>query len=71
MSGLLVAMRQQLKLAKEASTALVEMGQAINANATREETTILLQGTLLQEAHVYGSPNENFLGKPYRPLLNV
>lgn len=52
MEGLLFAMRHQLKLAKDASTALVELGQAIHTNATHEEAAMLLQGTLLQEAHV-------------------
>ena len=52
MEGVIFAMRHQLKLAKEASTTLVELGQAIHANATREEIAILLQGTLSQEAHV-------------------
>ncbi|THH11230.1 hypothetical protein EW146_g8121, partial [Bondarzewia mesenterica] len=50
--GLLHAMRQQLKLSKEASSALIELGQAIYPNATREETSLLLRGTLSQEAHV-------------------
>lgn len=52
MEGLLFAMRHQLKLAKDASSALVELGQAIHTNATHEEAAMLLQGTLLQEAHV-------------------
>ncbi|KAF7309756.1 TOG domain-containing protein [Mycena indigotica] len=50
--ALLAALRQQLKLAKEASSALVELGEAAHANASRDEIQILLQGTLAQEAHV-------------------
>ncbi|KAI0316101.1 ARM repeat-containing protein [Amylostereum chailletii] len=50
--GLLHAMRHQLKLSKEASSALINLGQTIYPTATSEETTILLNSTLVQEAHV-------------------
>lgn len=50
--GLLHAMRHQLKLSKEASSTLIELSQAIYPNATKDETALLLRGTLSQEAHV-------------------
>ncbi|KAA1470496.1 ARM repeat-containing protein [Dentipellis sp. KUC8613] len=52
MEAILHAMRHQLKLSKDASSALIDMGEAIYPNATSVETDILLHGTLLQEAHV-------------------
>ncbi|KAF7308577.1 TOG domain-containing protein [Mycena chlorophos] len=52
---LLTATRQQLKLAKEASSALVDLGAAAHANASRDEINILLRGTLTQEGHVRNS----------------
>ena len=44
-------MRTQPKLSKESSSALIDIGQAISRNATSEETTLLLDSTLVQEAH--------------------
>ena len=52
MNGLLHVIRNQPKLAKEASSALVELGQAIHSNATREEIDVLLEGSLSQEVYV-------------------
>lgn len=52
LEGLLHALRYQLKLTKEASSTLIDVGQAIFPNVTSEETTMLLQSTLYQEAHV-------------------
>ncbi|KAI0060576.1 ARM repeat-containing protein [Artomyces pyxidatus] len=49
--GLLHAMRTQPKLSKEASSALIDLGQAIYQNATKEEIDVLLDSTLVQEAH--------------------
>lgn len=49
--GLLHAMRTQPKLSKESSSALIELGQAISGNATSEETALLLESTLVQEAY--------------------
>lgn len=49
--GLLHAMRTQPKLSKGSSSALIEIGQAISGNATGEETALLLESTLVQEAH--------------------
>ncbi|KAJ1305968.1 hypothetical protein OPQ81_010683 [Rhizoctonia solani] len=40
------------KIAKNAVSALVDLGQSISANATEEETNVLLRGTLAQEAYV-------------------
>jgi hypothetical protein len=50
--GLLHAMRHQLKLSKEASSALIDLGQTMSESATKNETDILLASTLFQEAHV-------------------
>lgn len=44
-------MRTQPKLSKESSSALIDLGQAISQNATNEETILLLDSTLVQEAY--------------------
>jgi hypothetical protein len=49
--GLLHAMRTQPKLSKESSSALIDLGEAISGNATSEETTLLIESTLVQEAY--------------------
>ncbi|KAI0035599.1 ARM repeat-containing protein [Vararia minispora EC-137] len=49
--GLVHALRHQLKLSKEASSVLIELGQTISASATKEEVDILLASMLFQEAH--------------------
>ena len=49
--GLLHAMRTQPKLSKESSSTLIDLGQAIFGNATSEETTLLIDSTLVQEAY--------------------
>jgi hypothetical protein len=51
MESLIHVIRQQPRLAKEASSALVDIGQAIHANVTPEETSVLLRGTLVQEVY--------------------
>jgi len=52
MESLIHVIRQQPRLAKDASFALVDIGQAIHANATPEENSVLLRGTLMQEVYV-------------------
>ncbi|OBZ65072.1 Translational activator GCN1 [Grifola frondosa] len=52
---LLHVIRQQPKLAKEASSALIDLGQAVQSNATREETAVSLRGTLFQEVYARNS----------------
>ncbi|KAK0468862.1 armadillo-type protein [Armillaria novae-zelandiae] len=47
--------RQQPKLSKEASSALIDLSEAIYRTASKSEVDILLQGTLLQEAYVRNS----------------
>jgi len=44
-------MRTQPKLSKESSSALIDLGEAISGNATSEESTLLLESTLVQEAY--------------------
>ena len=51
MESLIHIIRQQPRLAKDASFALVDVGQAIHANATPEEDSVLLRGTLMQEVY--------------------
>ena len=46
------SIRHQPKLAKDASSALIDIGQALQGNATREEVSELLRGTLYQEVYV-------------------
>ncbi|KAH9925947.1 ARM repeat-containing protein [Epithele typhae] len=48
---LIHAIRYQPKLAKDASSALLDIGQAMQANATREEVGVLVRGTLYQEVY--------------------
>ena len=52
MRGLLLVIKQQPKLAKEASSALVDIGQAIQSTVTSEELNVLIRGTLQQEVYV-------------------
>ncbi|KAK0212097.1 armadillo-type protein [Desarmillaria ectypa] len=47
--------RQQPKLSKEASSALIDLSEAIYRTASKSEVDILLRGTLLQEAYVRNS----------------
>lgn len=53
--NLLHIVRQQPKLSKDASSALVDLGEAIQANASQEELSVLLRGTLMQEVYVRNS----------------
>lgn len=55
MEVLLHIIRQQPKLTKEASSALVDLGEAIHSTATREEIDTLVKGTLHQEVYVRNS----------------
>jgi hypothetical protein len=55
MENLIHIIRQQPKLAKDASSALVDLGEALHATATREEINVLLRAILLQEAYVRNS----------------
>ncbi|THH23082.1 hypothetical protein EUX98_g8100 [Antrodiella citrinella] len=55
LSLLIHVIRSQSKLSKDASSALIDIGQAIHETATSEEITILLHGTLSQEVYVRSS----------------
>jgi hypothetical protein len=48
---LLLVVRRQPNLRKEASSILVNVGEAICATSTRSEIDTLLRGTLLQEVY--------------------
>ncbi|GJE94641.1 ARM repeat-containing protein [Phanerochaete sordida] len=52
MENLLFVIRQQPKLAKDASSALIDIGQAVQATVKPEELTVLLRGILIQEVYV-------------------
>jgi hypothetical protein len=52
---LLHVVRQQPKLSKEASSTLIDLGEAIYTTATREELDVLIRSTLLQEVYVRNS----------------
>ncbi|KAI0077211.1 ARM repeat-containing protein [Panus rudis PR-1116 ss-1] len=52
LSDLLHVIRQLPKLGKEASSALVDLGQAIYSNVQRDEIDVLLKGILTQEVYV-------------------
>lgn len=47
--------RTQPRLSKDASSLLIDLGEAIQANTAREEVAVLIAGTLLQETHVRNS----------------
>ncbi|KAF9059496.1 armadillo-type protein [Rhodocollybia butyracea] len=47
--------RFQPKLSKEASSSLVELGEAIHASALKDEINVLISGTLIQEVYVRNS----------------
>lgn len=47
--------KQQPKLGKDASSALIDIGQAIFSNVTSDELQVLLNGTLTQEVYVRNS----------------
>ena len=49
---LLHVIKSQPKLAKEAASALIEIGQSMQSTATPDETQALLYGTLQQEVYV-------------------
>lgn len=51
MQNLLQVIRQQPKLAKEASSTLVDIGQAVHPTVSSEELDVLLHGVLLQEVY--------------------
>ncbi|KAJ7224326.1 armadillo-type protein [Mycena pura] len=55
MQTLLHVIRQQPKLSKEASSALIDLGEAVHPNASREEVDVLLNGILAQEVYVRNS----------------
>lgn len=52
LSNLLLVVKRHPSLAKEATSALVTIGEAIHAQTTSSEVHVLLQGTLAQEANV-------------------
>ena len=52
MEDLLSTIRSQSGLAKDASSALIELGEAISSTASREDISVLLHGLLTQEPHV-------------------
>ncbi|KAF9230765.1 hypothetical protein BU15DRAFT_83206 [Melanogaster broomeanus] len=55
MGHVLHVIRQQLRLSKEASFVLIDLGEAIRNSATRDEVEMLINGTLFQETHVWNS----------------
>lgn len=55
LESLLHVIRQQPKLAKDASSALIAIGQAIHATVSPEELSVIIRGTLLQEVYVRNS----------------
>ncbi|EGO00628.1 hypothetical protein SERLA73DRAFT_71629 [Serpula lacrymans var. lacrymans S7.3] len=55
MKLLLHTIRQQPRLSKEASSILVGIGEAIHANSSREEISVLIDGVLLQEVYARNS----------------
>ncbi|KAG5638049.1 hypothetical protein H0H81_002083 [Sphagnurus paluster] len=52
---LLHVIRQQPKLSKDASSALIDLGEAIQATGSEKELAVLLKGTLMQEVYLRNS----------------
>jgi len=52
MERVLHVIRHQPRLSKEASSVLIDLGEAVQSNATRDEVGVLIDGTLLQEVYV-------------------
>lgn len=52
MDHVLHVIRRQPRLSKEASSVLIDLAEAVQANATRDEVDVLIDGTLLQEVYV-------------------
>lgn len=52
MDHVLHVIGHQPRLSKEASSVLIDLGEAVQSNATRDEVDVLIDGTLLQEAYV-------------------
>ncbi|KAG2115671.1 armadillo-type protein [Suillus cothurnatus] len=52
MEQVLHVVRHQPRLSKEASSVLIDLGEAVQSNATRDEVDVLIDGTLLQEVYV-------------------
>ncbi|KAG2121247.1 armadillo-type protein [Suillus clintonianus] len=52
MEHVLHVVRHQPRLSKEASSVLIDLGEAVQSNATRDEVGVLIDGTLLQEVYV-------------------
>ncbi|CCM02945.1 uncharacterized protein FIBRA_05060 [Fibroporia radiculosa] len=55
LQDLLHGIKTQPKVAKEASSALIDIGQAMQSTASRDELDVLLRGTLQQEVYVRNS----------------
>ncbi|TFK26296.1 translational activator GCN1 [Coprinopsis marcescibilis] len=51
LEAVIYAVRTELKLSKEASSTLVDLGESIQVNATRGEIGVLIRATLAQESH--------------------
>ncbi|KAG1762385.1 armadillo-type protein [Suillus occidentalis] len=52
MEYVLQVIRHQPRLSKEASSVLIDLGEAVQSNANRDEVGVLIDGTLLQEVYV-------------------
>ncbi|KAG1774599.1 armadillo-type protein [Suillus placidus] len=52
MEHVLHVIKHQPRLSKEASSVLINLGEAVQSNATRDEVGVLIDGTLLQEVYV-------------------
>ncbi|KAG7440398.1 ARM repeat-containing protein [Guyanagaster necrorhizus] len=59
---LILTTRQQPKLSREASSALIDLSEAIYRTASKSKVDILLQGTLLEEAYVQNSCLQSLQG---------
>jgi hypothetical protein len=51
LEALIHAVRTELRLRKEASSTLIELGEAVQVNARKEEIAALIRATLCQESH--------------------
>jgi len=52
MEHVLHVIRHQLWLSKDASSVLIDVGEAVQSKSTRDEVDVIIDGTLLQEVYV-------------------
>lgn len=65
MENLIHVIRQQPKLVKDASSALIDIGQSVHSNVTPDELRVLTRGTLFQEVYVRNACLQTLQVRPH------